>query len=100
MGKDGTNWHQVKNSCTSLNNGNHENFLTRVRKQDLHSINIEPDKQTIAEIFEDLNSLVGPISASKVLHLICPGFFHYGTTVSSMDVIPANNLNTKIKKPI
>jgi len=74
-GKMGRTGSKSKIPALASTIGNHENFLTRVRKQDLHSINIEPDKQTIAEIFEDLNSLVGPISASKVLHLICPGFF-------------------------
>jgi len=53
----------------------HSEFLESARKQELHKSSILPDKQTIAIIFENLNSLVGPISASKILHLISPGFF-------------------------
>lgn len=51
------------------------NFLERIRKQNLHASNLKPDRQTIENLFEELCLLVGHISAVKILHLICPGFF-------------------------
>lgn len=49
--------------------------LQQVRKQDLHISDLQPYKQTIVDLFEELYPLVGQISAAKTLHLICPRFF-------------------------
>lgn len=50
-------------------------FLQRARRQNLHACNLQVDRQTIEDLFEDLYPLVGAISSAKILHLICPGFF-------------------------
>lgn len=68
-------------------------FLQRAQKQNLHTSNLQPDKQTIQDLFEELYKLVGSISTAKTLHLISPGFFPLWDT----GIILAYNSSYKAK---
>lgn len=50
-------------------------FLQSVRTQDLHVTSMASQKVTIKDLFQELEALVRGVAASKILHLIGPGFF-------------------------
>jgi len=53
----------------------HECNLEKFRKLDLKSVDISAIEDDIKELYSVVRKIVGPTSASKALHLICPKFF-------------------------
>ncbi|ADB58812.1 DUF6308 family protein [Archaeoglobus profundus] len=49
--------------------------LERFRNLNLENANIDELKKEITDCYQEVRDIVGPTSASKVLHLICPNFF-------------------------
>jgi hypothetical protein len=68
-------------------------FLQKARRQQLHASKLTPDKMTIEDLFEELNALVGRVSAAKILHLICPEFFPLWDT----DILEGYNSSYKAR---
>lgn len=51
------------------------NKLKAFQGKSLEKEDIEKWEKDIKEIYQDIRKIVGPTSASKILHLICPDFF-------------------------
>lgn len=60
----------IKKNCKILNTFRKKNLVNfQLRKLD------ELDIENIKNCYNELREIVGPTSASKILHLICPNFF-------------------------
>lgn len=69
--EDYKNWYDKLSKILKKHSNNLEGF----RAKSLEHENIQNLQENITTIYSDIRSIVGPTSASKVLHLMCPDFF-------------------------
>ena len=71
---------KYKNWCGELSKilKNNSDNLEKFRNKFLENENVEDLQKSIMAIYGNIRKIVGPTSASKVLHLVCPDFFPSG----------------------